>query len=591
MKRARLLPTSLLLPLALTAALGACAGRSSGGGLVGTGGSTGGSCHTIACVPKILTPLDMAIEIDPPAGSGSGVTETLSKELDQTNGTVSIVADPIVAVTATFTAASNAPVPSNANILLEIPSLIPGRPDLTFQASASPAGAPSAATTQLSVSKGPITAMATGTLSLIPLPPSDQQSPPYSSPPLKCNGTDGGCTLDPKAPQLAVDLPSDNFSISGALTGALSAADTFVVRAYQGGIQVSNAPVTTSDGSSFFLTLPSAVAAAGGQVTVQISSQSPNDAQFVFDQFTVPSPPPTKLSLGTVSLAPYQKPNQFNLSVVTNDAAHTPVTAALVQMQTNLGSGSSSGQPPYRGSTQFAHSGTTNGQGIASLSLLPGTQDLTINYTAIVIPPPGSPYATSCSSVLVDKAGAANVNTPGAPSIGPATVSSRTLLSGRVEDNAGQGVANVAVTATPVSGSVSGCTGTPAQPANTTSDSQGSYSLPLDPGTYDQPVTYQLDFDPPAGSSAPRFTEPAVAVTDSAPTEPHDIRLPPGGLLAGLVTDASQPPKPLPSATVRLFQPQCSSYPGAQCSTPPQLRGQAITDSAGHFQIVVWLDP
>jgi hypothetical protein len=505
MKLARRISVSLLPPLALTAALGACAGRAaSGGDVTGTGGGGGTSCKTAVCAAPVVTPLLLAIEIDPVAGSGAGLTEKLSQDLDQSYGPVSLAADKLVAATATFNASSNTPVPSNANILLDLPSAIPGRPDLTFQASASVSSS-SAATAQLTIPQGPITHMAAGTLSLIPLPPADQQSPPYSSP----------VTLNTIG-QLVADLPSDNFSIGGGLLGSLmKAPNTFVARAYQGGIQVSNA-VLTDAGGSYLLTLPSAVAEAGGQVTVQLSPQSAMDALFVWDSFTVPNPPPTKLSLGTVMLAPYQATNTFNLPVLTADAPQSPVSGVLVQMQTNLGSSTSNGQPPYKGSTQFARSGTTNAQGIASLSLLPGSQSVTIEYTAVVVPPPGSPYATSCSSIPVDKAGATSVNTPSAPAIGPATVSRRTVLSGRVEDNSGHSVASVAITATPMSGSVSGCIGTTAAAASTTTDDQGNYSLPLDPGTHDQPVTYQLDFDPPPVSSAPRFTQPAVAVDDSA---------------------------------------------------------------------------
>jgi hypothetical protein len=175
------------------------------------------------------------------------------------------------------------------------------------------------------------------------------------------------------------------------------------------------------------------------------------------------------------------------------------------------------------------------------------------------------------------------------------SVAMRTVLSGRVQDQGGQPVAGVVITATPTGGSVSGCPGTSAQLASTTTDSQGNYSLPLDPGdpgSGDQMVTYQLDFDPPADSSAPRFTQTGVAVDNSSPTMSHDVTLPRGGLLAGIVTDSSTPPNPLPSTTVRLFQPssQCTSNPGTPCLTPPQLRGQAVTDSAGQFQVVVWLD-
>jgi hypothetical protein len=574
-----------LWPLVLTAALAACAGLKSGGSSnqsTGTGGSGGNSCRTSVCPEPVLDPLLLAVEIAPPVGSGAGLTELLSKDFNQSNGPVSLAADELVAVTATFNPSSNAAVPASANILLDIPSVIPGRPDLTFQASASPSGsAGTSASTTLAISQGPLDRMAQGTLSLIPLPPSDQQSPPYSSP----------VALDPNASALVAGLPSDNFSISGKLLDALGNAlkPGFVVRTFQGGTQVSSAPITGTDGS-YLLYLPSAVATTGTPLTIQLTPQTSTDAFFAFEPIPLASPLPTMINLGTVSLQPYQKPpNQFNVSVAASAATPSPVSGAVVQMQTDLGISSSNlGQPPFTGATQFARSATTNSAGTASLSLLPGNANAALPYSVVVVPPPGSASATTCTTLEVP-AGMGGVTTTSAPALGPVTVGARTVVSGQVTDSDGHPVSNVAITATPGPEAVSSCTSTTAAPASTTTDSQGHYSLPLDPGTQDQPVHYQLDFDPPSGSSAPRYTVTGFAVDDTTSTIPNDLRLPVGGLVAGKVTDSSTPPVPLQSATVRLFRAQCSSTVG--CLAAPSLRGQAVTDANGNFQIVVPLIP
>ncbi|HEY4392986.1 MAG TPA: hypothetical protein VGP64_02940 [Polyangia bacterium] len=598
MKPARTSCTSLWPLLALVTALAGCAGAAASKVSTGTGGSTGGSCQTLSCVPKILSPLGLAVEIVPPAASGAGLTQTLNQELDQSSGPLSLVADSIISVAATFTAASNAPVPSNANIVLDVPSVIPGRPNLIFQAPASTETA-AGSTAQLSIPQGPVKRMATGTLSLIPIPPSDQQSPPYSFSDITF---DASGQLVSKVPSDNFpNLPSDNFTIGGTLQppSAGQTLNTFVARAFQGGIQVSNGAITTtaSDGSgSFLLQLPSAVAKAGSMVTVQLSPQStPSDPMFVFRSFMVPNPPPAKVSLGTVRLPPYLALNQYNLPVLTADTGE-PVSGVIVQMQLDLGTTSSmaaAGQMSYPGSTQFARSATTNSEGIAVFSLLPGNPTA-ITYTAVAMPPPGSPYATTCTTIPVG-IGANGATTPGAPTLQPGpTLARRIVMSGKVQDSGGRGVANVTITATPGNQPVSACaslaTTTTASPATATTDTQGRYSLFLDPGAAGNPILYQLDYDPPAGAYVPRFTQPnTVPVDDRAPEVPNDVTLPIGALVAGTVTDSSQ--NLLPSATVRLFDTsQCPSNDTA-CTTPPLLRGQAVTNAAGQFQIVLWPPP
>jgi hypothetical protein len=576
MTRARDTSRPFLPPLALVAALGACAGVKSGaGGLSGsgTGGSTGSNCTVASCVPRVYGALMLAVEIDPPAGSDSGLTELSSDDIGLVAGPLALVADSQVTLPVTFNTPSDVAIPSNANLLLDVPSTILGRPDLTFQAPASVlatsgSGTP-AATAQLNLPEGPIRRMAGGTLSLIPLSPADQQSPPHSaSTVVYSTGAVG-------------TLPSDDFSITGTLLDAVATPRMGVVaRAFQAGTQVSSAPLTAADGS-YRLEVPTAVA-AGGPLTIQLAPQSPNDALFVFDPITLPTPLPMILSVGTVKTGAYQNANQFNVLVVATDTMQSPVSGAIVQMQTNLGTNpSTAGQPPYMGTTLFARSATTDAQGKAAISLLPGNNNASVDYTAVVVPPVGSLYATTCFPKVGAGAGGGTVSTPSAPTIGPLQLSPRAVMSGRLTDPAGRPVANVAVTATPGSDAVNNCTATPAAPASTTSDAQGNFSLPLDPGTASRPVAYQLDYVPPAGSAVPRTTEVGIVVGSSAAFS-HDVTLPPGGLVTGTVTDSNQ--NVVPSATVRLFQPRCSSSP---CPTPPWLRGQGVTDANGNFQIVV----
>jgi len=42
---------------------------------------------------------------------------------------------------------------------------------------------------------------------------------------------------------------------------------------------------------------------------------------------------------------------------------------------------------------------------------------------------------------------------------------------------------------------------------------------------------------------------------------------------------------------VKLFQPRCSGVSSPPCSPGPLLIGQGVTDTNGHFQIVVPVNP
>jgi Carboxypeptidase regulatory-like domain len=559
----------LLLVTALT--LQACAGAKSitgdtsgsGGSIMatgvggsigtGSGGASGVHCTTTACVPALSTPLTWDVELAPPGSSSATFTQLT--DVDLATAPLTLTASSPSSVAATFAVPTNATAPSSANVVLTVPSSIPGRPDPTFQA---PVVTATGLTATVTVPAPLIRAAATATMALIPLPPADQQSPPYSF----------SVTL---ASTVQVSLPTDNLSISGALTTAIAAApkSTFVAQAFQNGAQVSNAPLTapstgSTSGALFQLLLPSAVAANGAPLTIQLTPQSSlTDPWFV----SAPIAPPFPAMLPTIMLPAYLTPSQFNVIVYGPEGMTNPVTGALVQAQALIGASTGG----TSGSADFARSALTDATGTASLSLLPPSAHSMIDYDVAVIPPANSAYATQCLSP-------ATAN-PSTVTLATIMLPLRAVMTGTVTDNHGYPVANVNVTATP--GPTATCGSTPPSAGSTTTGADGTFSLPLDPGTY------QLDYDPPSGAAAPRLTEPTLfSVAAGAEIPQHDVSLPAGGLVVG--TAVAQDLTPLPSTTVRLYEPRCS---GSDCTgpmrTPPWLRGQTVTDANGQFRVVV----
>jgi hypothetical protein len=61
--------------------------------------------------------------------------------------------------------------------------------------------------------------------------------------------------------------------------------------------------------------------------------------------------------------------------------------------------------------------------------------------------------------------------------------------------------------------------------------------------------------------------------------------LPQPYLIEGDVVDATG--KPLPNATIRIFEPLCPKTDG--CTLPPILRAETQSDDVGHFRAIVAL--
>lgn len=555
---------ALLLGLVAVGSLG-CAGASSSGSVTGAGGSSQsgsggvvGSCLNDMCVPPLQDPLVLDVEIDPQSSSPAGVTQILSHDV---SGGDSYVVAPSAMVTVTFTAPMGGMVPSASDVVLAVPPTIPGRPNLSFQSvGASPDNGGSVAAS-LAVSQDALGANAT--LSLVPLPPSDQSMPAYNY-------------AMAVAPTMSAALPSDDVVVSGQIETGLQKApvSTFVARAFQGGAQVSNAPLTQADGT-FQVRIPSA--ATTNPVTIQVSpvpqaNGGAADAWFVSNAIMATA----GKNLGAITLPPYQTFTTFDIVVMTPGAM--ALGAVNVRAQATIGPATVNGTSIGTGS--YISTGATGANGIAGLFFLPGSTNTPIVYTISETPPIGSAYASTCVSATPLSSGSNGGSTP--PTLATIIPMPRPVLNGTIRTSAGDPLPNVTVTAsgTPSPPSA-GCPSPGAVTASTTTDTSGMFSLPLDPGTY------QLDYDPPAGSSGPRLTETAVAVPSGNTSVLHDVMLPAAARIVGQVVTANG--TGVAAATIRFFHRQCSGQDDCfgPNRTPPLLVGKALTDSNGNFRMVV----
>jgi hypothetical protein len=557
-----------LFALSVALWLGGCAGStSSAGGNTGagdawggSGGSSGSACFTDQCVPALSQPVTWDMQIDPPSSApGYALTQTAGVTLPG-SGVFQVRAATPVTVTVKPADASSA-VPAQANVLLTVSPAIGGRPDLVFQSTAAAGADGTSVTAALVLPDSIVQARPSGTLSLVPLPPADQSTPPYTFP----------VTIGAAVTQT---LPADDVIMTGRLQSAVQKppASTFVARLYQGGAQVSDAPLTQSDGS-FQIRLPAAAAATPLTLELDPTTAGSSDPWVVSTPLTAGA----GKNLGAFTLPAYGAVNLFDIVVSDGVAA---LASVAVRAQTQLADATVNGASA--GTVSYARSGTTDTQGTAALSLLPGSANTPLIYAITAAPQPGNLYARTCVPMVAATIGGTAGDTAGAPILETVVVGRRPLLSGTVRSWTGPPVANVTVTATGTPDPGPGCTTSSAVTATTTTDAAGHFALPLDAGTY------QLDYDPPSGSAVPRLTELGIAVAAPGP-DVHDVTLPAGALLTGTVIGPDM--RPVPSATVRFFAKRCSDADPASCfgpsRIPPWLQGRAVTDAGGAFRMVV----
>jgi len=516
---------------------------------------TTAACVANRCVQRQTDIGTWAIEVDPPSDSGSQLTEIPAA------GRMPVIqASPTLMLQASFTGgtAPTAAIPAAATVIVTIPSVIPGRPDLSFQANLQP-GAESATVPVPAAIRGQI-----ATVTLIPVSPADQTFPPYT---FTVTIPSTGSSL-PTQP-----LPTSLSTVRGQLRDALGTPKgKYTARVFRNSVFVSTAgstsPSTSNDAGNFAVALPAGIGKGNDlsdRITLQIVPDAGStDPWVTFSPFALSQ---MNTDLGTLTLPSYAGANPFQVTVHGDDQAGVgaPEVGATVRAFTALPSGDD------RFTTQFLRDATTDAQGSASLSLIPGDSRVPRSYTVSVVPAAGSIWASQC------------IPNVGAPWNGVAapltllqdvTLTRRPTIRGTVVSAGGAPVANVVVTATGGAMAPDSCLPGPSATSATTS-AMGSFSLPLDPGVY------QLDYEPPASSAVPRMTELNVAV--AADMTGRLVQLPAPALVEGDVHDAMN--MPLPNATVRIFEPRCEMV--TPCTTRPLLRAQTLSDEKGHFRVVV----
>ena len=513
-------------------------------------------CVEGTCLPPPgASALPWAVEIQP--FSPSQAAMLTEKMMEPGGNSWALQADRALELGATFDAdaanASTITFPSSANALLEISSLIPGRPPLTFEGAVRVSDKTATITVPEGIQSRSGTPSLSGTLRLIPLAPADQSSPPYRFSALI--PATGSVLRDAAAPTMTTFRLAPYNRPSGVLVDALGAPKVgHTARAFLGGTLVSSAAVTQTDGR-FVLLIPGTVTE---EVNVQIAPASSGyDPWYIFNKRALAD------DLGTVKLPAYQVPNPdrdppFVFKVQGPAASAEPVAGATVRATTILSA------PPTDpvGTTRFWRTAMTTSEGRAEMFLIPGANNTTRAYTVDVVPPAGTAYAATCQTKQLLAGGeVVTVELPRRP-----------VLSGTVMSALGGVVSGVTVVATRDPGSPNDCSLSPPTTVSVVTGADGSFQLPLDPGTY------QLDYDPPAGSSSPRMTEFEVAV-DADVVRPVLLAAP--AIIEGDVQDAVG--MPLPNATVRIYQPRCDTQ---GCKTP-FLRAKTQTDLGGHFRAVV----
>jgi hypothetical protein len=445
--------------------------------------------------------------------------------------------------------ASAATIPSTASVIVTVPSAIPGRPDLSFQALLNSTKASATLMVSESVVGRP------ATVNLIPLSPSDVNTPPYTF-------------LDVPIPMsgplnVTLTVPPASFKISGQVVDSLNAPQgNFTARAFQNGLLASTTAVTSVASGAFTIYLP----AGSGPVNLELLPPSgAAEAWLTLAQIPLTQAPK---ELGPIALPAHASANAFRVMVHGNNPDLTPVAGASVHAIASVVGGDTR--------AKFLRDGSTDANGNTQLTLIPGDSQNAVTYTFSVVPPAGSPWASqSVGGVPVLWNGSTT------PAIQDFTLVPRAVVSGTLLSSDGSPVTNAVVTATRGAAAASECVPGPATTSVITDAKTGAFQLALDPG-----CRYQFDYDPPDGSAAPRWTEYDVLVNGDLP---KPVRLPPPALLEGDVQDADG--QPLPSATIRVFEPR-ACQPTGPCPPPPRLRGETQSGDAqsaapGHFRFVV----
>lgn len=516
--------------------------------------AAGSSCVLRGCVPRIKTTQSWAIELVPKGESNLAATE---------NGSVAFGTEPVqlkVEKKAKVDGqidglgapeANAAMMVSTMRVVLALPSTI-GRRERQFEAEASRA-AGDAGPLRFTVYVPESAIGQSARLTLFPASPLDQVLPVWTT------------SLSTLGPTIITSAPKSNelSVIEGVLQDELEQPPTtaYVARAMLGDRLVSNVFKTDAQGR-FKLKVPNdpANGISLDQVKVELVPADPMS----IDPRLRADVSATKLNLGVLRLPPRPKPQALDVPVAAQGKT-TRVPGVTIRFFAAL-------DGAFGGKAWVTREFQTDKDGIAHVTLLPGSAGQTLDYAVTVVPPPNSEYAARCFqgySVASLPAGQARVGAS-------IELGNKFELSGKVTSADGAAQSGVIITATRqnVIGPQDCGVEVLATPATVTTGQDGSYRLLLDSGRY------RFEYEPPMGSAS-AFSVDTNVLVDRSQSQ-RTVKLPGGVLATGAVTDPA-------GAGVNGCEVRVFSRPMEGQS--PDLRARTRTATDGKFSIVLPKSP
>lgn len=319
-------------------------------------------------------------------------------------------------------------------------------------------------------------------------------------------------------------------------------------------------PASTGDGGSLDFTLYAAPADPGETLHLSASARAGIGPSVTFDGSleTLAALAATDggLSLGDALPA--------KVSGHVADASGSPVAGAVVRLVATL-----------PGQARFTSApATTDATGRYTATCLHDAQhadggSVGESYQVLVVPPSGAALA------MVEAAAQVSAWAPGdaVTDFGTTTLAAPTDVTGVVTDPSGSPVPGAAVQATPA-----GENDLPLASASTTTAADGTYHLPLTPGTY------HFDFTPPLALQAPSNGRGPLAISGSSAQ--LDLQFSAPHVVSGRVSDPDG--HPVEGALVRIFLPAVPHTGSAEAIQPRSTllaRSQVLPD--GSFTAVL----
>jgi hypothetical protein len=536
---------TLLGPALLAAVVGGC-GSDEGGCQNDMQCGMTQACVNRGCVTR-LAPGESAIwsiEVVPPAPSPHAARELPSFTFSSIPATVPVDRKVMLAGSISRPGSDSSPTATSVNVTAAVPSKVPGRRDLVFEAQAVNHGGSTAYEFNLALPERLVGQMAR--LTVAPTAPLNRTVCPW--------------WLElPLTAMSAVTLPvaEDTIDLRGMMDRTdpgLTMPLEYEARIFVGDTLSSNLARTDVTGRFDVEVQKSWALRTDVTTRVEIAAA---DSTLPVPILSLPLPAAGG-DLGVLRMPVYPTPVPLVVSVI-DEMGVKPAAGATVRMSTLI-PGAVGGEARYTRSAQ------TGADGKATILVVPAVAGQPLQYMVKVVPPADSESGPRCLPSYEVAAAAADGTRTGPPIMLPR----RVVLDGRVLRAEGRPASGLRVRATRAGDTYNEeCGGQLASPpAETITDSDGRYRMRLDPGEY------RIDYEPEGVSTLPWAVEELVSIVASVGRE---VALPATVMVEGQVVTGEG--ANLPGATVRAF--------ALGGEGRAEVRGSAVSDSNGRFRMVL----